>query len=315
MNRNSIRQKLLRASLLIVAALMLSSGAFLAVNLWVTQQYKAISDNLTAEYRLADSASKLIAAYNTRVRSSNTNSTGGAEVELAAAKENIQELTVQLDAAVVDPQSISSYTGLKNTISAVVAEVDAGLASLKGNDLAASSAHYEEANNKYEFVKDTSTALFIDELKYANSARERLDTAYRASVVINLFALLVIGLGCVAYLLSFSNKLAAPLRRLAAVAEKVAAGDTGAVIDDPLRAGDDEIGSLARSLNTMLLILFKNISTLDASNKAIAESSHVLESKNSELERLNTLMIDRELKMIELKKQNEALKIQLKGKL
>ncbi len=48
-------------------------------------------------------------------------------------------------------------------------------------------------------------------------------------------------------------------------------------------------------------------------NRKTKEESEKLKTSFEEAERLNKLMIDRELKMIELKKENEALKEQLKG--
>ena len=60
----------------------------------------------------------------------------------------------------------------------------------------------------------------------------------------------------------------------------------------------------------MMITVDKNITRLDTFNKKIAQSAQVLESKNDELGRMNKLMVDRELKMVELKKEIEELKAQ-----
>ncbi len=303
----SIRAKLLRASLLIVGALSVTGAAFLVLSIFVVQQYKGISDNLTAEYRLADAASNLIVAYNARERSLNTDATvAQAQVERAHAE--IISLTKFLDGAIKSRESLAAYVGLKNTIDSVVDEVDQGLASIAKEDIESSASHYRAANEKYGFVKDNSVVLFIDELKYADSLQGRINQLYVFSIVIDIVALGAISIGCVLYLLAFSNKIVTPLRKLSTVAQKIAAGDTTTTIGNDLLAGNDEIGSLSQSYKTMIDKLFQNITKLDVSNKEIAQSSHVLTDKNSELEKLNKLMIDRELKMIELKKEIAVLK-------
>jgi methyl-accepting chemotaxis protein len=68
----------------------------------------------------------------------------------------------------------------------------------------------------------------------------------------------------------------------------------------------DERGSLEKKVNERTAELEKLKSTLE---KTIDERTKNLNSKVFELERMNELMVGRELKMVELKKENEKLKI------
>ena len=310
-NMKGIRSRLFRASLYIVGAVIFSGSLFLIMNMLITDQYQSITNDLSTEYHLTDAASRLIAAFNTRVRSVDTASAQTAEQQIQDDKAQITNISAALDRTIVDPQSVASYTGLKNTIGAVIDEVDQGLSSLKQNDLAASSAHYDQANTKYSFVQEAGTRFLIDELKYADGERVRLDAIYHVSVVGNIFALLFISMGCIAYLLWFSGRIARPLVSLADVAQRVANNEEHVDIDQALKEERDEIGSLARSLDIMLRKLFENINVLNATNQEVAKSSNVLVEKNAELAKLNALMVNRELKMVELKKENQALRAQI----
>lgn len=298
----------------VIALLSAATVAFFFINQRVIDEYRSITDVMTTEYTLVNTTSTLVEAFNTRMQSAGTDSTK-SQAAIDDSKKSIAELTAFLDASITDTDSRSSYLGFKASIDNFIIQIDDSLKRFEGGNIQNYYTDFNEANKLYGFVKENGTSLLFSELHYATILRDSIRRTYFLTLLFGTGTFVALLLVCAVFVLQFATRLILPLRRLAVIAEKVAAGDTSAVIDDSLRAGSDEIGSLARSLHTMLLILFKNISTLDASNRKIAESSHVLESKNEELGRLNTLMIDRELKMVELKKQNEALRIQLREKM
>jgi len=108
----------------------------------------------------------------------------------------------------------------------------------------------------------------------------------------------------------FSDVITKPIKELERVADKATQGNLSIRVSPDLLAEGAEIGSLAKSFNNMMITVDKNITRLDTFNKKIAQSAQVLESKNDELGRMNKLMVDRELKMVELKKEIEELKAQ-----
>ena len=79
------------------------------------------------------------------------------------------------------------------------------------------------------------------------------------------------------------------------------------IISDTYDHAEEDRLMIERSLE----ISSKELGALNAQTK---EESEKLKTSLAETERINKLMIDRELKMIELKKENEALRTQLKEK-
>jgi nitrogen fixation/metabolism regulation signal transduction histidine kinase len=75
---------------------------------------------------------------------------------------------------------------------------------------------------------------------------------------------------------------------------------------------DDEIGKLTSAFNKMTASLGSSQSQLKEYNKTlekqVEDRTNELNSKVTEFERVNKLMIGRELKMVELKKEIEKLK-------
>lgn len=134
------------------------------------------------------------------------------------------------------------------------------------------------------------------------------------------FLAVLIGLGT--YIILFFvftfviNRLLAPMRKLTVLAENIGKGDFNGKIDIH---SNDEIGKLARTFrNTraQLQELYQNL------EKKVQERTHQLEQQKTLLEsseaklkekldetaRLNKQMVNRELKMIELKKELEKCK-------
>lgn len=297
-----LKGRLLRTFFIIILVLSSASVGLFVVHLIVVEKYKSISDNMIAEYALIDTVSVLIASYNSRFRNTDIDEENENK-KIESIKRELAERIIFLDANIVSRDSQAAYTGLKNTIADVVAEVDRGLEGLSRNDLGDASLHYETANKKYLFVKENGNKLIFSELSYIHSIQAETDAIYRASTIIGGFLLISAIGGSTIYAFRFSNKVAAPLRRLTKTAEQVASGDMQLTLSKELLERDDEIGRLARSYRVMLTKLITNISELDASNKNLKEVSDTITAKNAELEKLNEYMVNRELKMIELKKE------------
>jgi methyl-accepting chemotaxis protein len=300
---------LLAAFISIIGAMSIASLAFLALGVLVTQQYRSISDAMIAEYQLVDSAAVLIDAYNRRVQSA------GAEVvaeyeqkRIQDALENIERLTTELDGLVLDTQSRSDYLGFKASIEKFTTHINDSLRRFEQSNIKDYFADFNEANKQYGFVRENGTMALFSQLKNANVLRDSIERAYRTSLWSGIGAFAVLVSVCVFFVFRFSRRFVAPLSALSAAAEKIAAGDTTVQIHESVGGGGVEIRSLERSFGAMVRQLLENVKKVDTSNKELAESSSVLTKQNEELGRLNGLMIDRELKMIELKKELERLK-------
>lgn len=309
----TIRGRLILAFFSVILVLIAGGLVFFLVNARVIAEYRAITDVMTAEYKLVNTMPKLIDAFNRRMQSAGTD-TSGAQGDIDSATEDIKALTSFLDSSITDTDSRASYLGFKSSVSNLTAQISESLARFEGGNIKDYFADFNEANKLYGFVKENGTTLLFSELQYASTLRDTISRTYLLTVLFGFASLLVLLLGCVAFVLRFATMITAPLKGLAEVAEKIARGDADARINPALLSQKDETGSLAQSFDTMLGKLFENIQKLDASNKEIAKNAELVGQTNSELERLNKFMVDRELKMVELKKQNEALSIQLKSR-
>lgn len=96
-----------------------------------------------------------------------------------------------------------------------------------------------------------------------------------------------------------------PILKLSKVVERIIEhGDLSEEVQVNIRS-QDEIGTLARSFNTMMTKLKQLYSTLE---EKVHDKTKELAEKLDELEKLNKLMVGRELRMIELKKEIKKLK-------
>ncbi len=300
-----LKGKLLRTFFFIIFSLSFASVGLFVMHFYIVEKYKAISDNIIAEYTLTNTVSDLIASYNSRFRNTDI-SEEGEDQKIQATKDSMKKTMEFLDTHIVSKESQASYIGLKNTIADVVMEVDDGLKELSEGDVNDASIHYEAANKKYLFVKENGNKLIFYELSYAESIQGKIDSIYQVSTIIGVFLLLVAIGGSTIYAFRFANKVALPLRKLTKTAEQVASGDMELTLSQELLDRTDEIGRLARSYKVMLMKLASNISELDASNRNLKQVSGDMIVKNTELEKLNEYMVNRELKMIELKKEIRA---------
>lgn len=171
----------------------------------------------------------------------------------------------------------------------------------KGSD---ENAQLLEINNEriYDFgVKIVGGSLGEVHLGISESALEHnvTEIVFKFVTILSIVALL-------GTLLSsfFASSIIVPLRKLTMLAERIGTGDFSVRTNIISR---DEIGALATVLDTL-------VENLEKSKKIIADHTAILEKKveertieleekNKELERKNKFMVNRELKMIELKKQ------------
>jgi nitrogen fixation/metabolism regulation signal transduction histidine kinase len=295
----SIRFRLLSITLIVIAVLSMTSVGIYIMHMVIVEKYRAVSDNLIVEYKMMAATSDLINAYNEEFRNPNEQSVNAVK----NFKAEISSLTNQLDKTIVNKDSLIAYTGFKNVVADVINQIDTGVKIITGGSVLDASIYYDNANLKYAFVKDDGTQLIFKELQYANTLQTQINTLYQASTAIGGVLILIVTSGSALYMVSFSKKIVDPIQRLEKTAERVAQGDMNAVVDDALLKQGDEIGSLANSFQIMIVNLKNKIQQLGESEKSIQKT-------NEELERFNKLMVGRELKMAEMKKEIEKLKSQ-----
>jgi methyl-accepting chemotaxis protein len=296
MYKVSIRTKLTSYFLSIVAISSVASVIFIFLHVLIVNKYQRIEDNIFAQYRLIGATSALVADYNVY------RSTGNASdlTIYLADKKNIEDIIAGLKVSVTQKDSRSILTGVEKTIASVLSETDQGVVGIQSGDPTGTSERYSEAYRKYSFVQENITNLILKEVGYGQELGVEVARINRLVLIFGglLFVLVVLVLVWLSFY--WARSFITPLTKLTSVAGLIAKGDLEKNVGTDLTERGDEFGSLATSFNVMIGNLRKSMTTLVQSNTAI-------ESKNSELEHLNKFMIDREIKMIELKKRIHEL--------
>jgi hypothetical protein len=124
-------------------------------------------------------------------------------------------------------------------------------------------------------------------------------------LVISILSILVI----VIIIFLIATSIVRPLVNLTHALKRVGEGDTSFALS--ASTSSDEIGDLSRSFVQMASDLKTSRAKLEEYNKTleskVAERTEQLQSKNDELERFNKLVVDREMKMIEMKNHMSEL--------
>ena len=102
--------------------------------------------------------------------------------------------------------------------------------------------------------------------------------------------------------LRFARTISEPLVSLTVASKQLAEGNMDFTIDKNLLKQGNEVGTLAISFYTMKDKLRSKIIQLDEARTSV-------EKNLKEVERMNTLMVGRELTMITMKKEIEQLKL------
>lgn len=200
-------------------------------------------------------------------------------------------------------------------------------AALDGRQGVSSYLNYkgERVIGDFRFLKKLNSAL-LTEIEEREAFKE-INRLFVATISI----ILVFGLGIILLGLFFSYSIIKPIRLLTAAAQKIASGDFTTQI---IIRQNNELRILGEAFNKMTNSLKKSRASLEeaktvleikvaARTKEIRELAESLEEQVKErtkelqkriveLEKFHKLTIGRELKMIELKKEIERLKKELK---
>jgi methyl-accepting chemotaxis protein len=144
-------------------------------------------------------------------------------------------------------------------------------------------------------------------IEYIQRKNEQLFQAYFISSMVTVCIILVTSI--LFMIILMQNVVIKPLRKISYGLEQVQLGALNTKIDIRTK---DEIGGIANVFNKMTGDLEKSRKALEEYSKTleqkVEERTGELNSKLEELERMNKLMIGRELKMVQLKEEIEELK-------
>lgn len=301
----SIQQKLLLTFLITIASIMSLLAMTIFVHFQIVNLYKNEIDTMIAEYSLIDKTTQLVSAYNNYSKYAGDQQRKLTYTDLV---KDINDSFIHLDAAIIDPDSVTAYHGLKNSIQNVIAHCNTGMTLIDNGNITEISLHYNDAAKQLEFVKENATDLLLKELNYAQVVQKRIIQTRTISFAVMGIIILIVSLGVLYFATSFSRTITAPIASLSKIAQAIAEGNLKITVADHLKKRSDEFGSLAQSFNVMIENLRKNISQLNQSNQQLIRTKDESEQANKRLAKMNQFMVNREIRMMELKKELESFK-------
>ncbi len=305
---NSLGSKIQLAFIVSISVVAVCALLMLSVNQVNSIQTQKIVDTMTTEYSLISLSNDLVQAYNAVTKSPADPQVTSRYQSLHA---NILSTLTKLNTTITQPETRILLVGVDHTVQAVLNECDKGLAEIKQNNFSSLSDHYTQANIDNEFVNDNTRTLLENELKILYTSQQNLQRTYIVTIAgtVGMF-LLIIGI-IIILAHSFTVGLVKPLTALSLFAKDIADGSLHAHEKQTFEITNDEIGSLTQSVRRMVDTLVTMFDKEHQTNEELKTASTTLSQKNIELQEMNNLMVGREIKMAELKKEIEVLKSKL----
>jgi methyl-accepting chemotaxis protein len=294
---NSIKTKVLLSYLIIIGGMVLLLAVVLFANYTLIQRYEKISNNIVQEQAISDVAADLPSDVYNGFKTGDYTKYNQRLSDIAVIE---KKLDTQLNAS----ESLLAYRGVKNSLKTIVSEIDEVKQKVEqGGDIEGISKIFEEATTKFDYVNENIDDLILIETK--NLARVTQELQQTRAITIYILGLIVVvaSVGAALYAVVFSAKLTEPVIALSETARRIAGNELNLTVREDLLAMKDEIGSLSTSFNSMVQKLRAKIDEQNAFNELLEKSKKEIEQRNLELERFNKLVVDRELKMVELKKR------------
>jgi methyl-accepting chemotaxis protein len=297
---NSIRRKVQGTLVGSILVISLCAATVLFINQLSARKNQQIIETMTKEYGIITATGNLISKFNDVVKNSDDQALLS---EYASIKSSLLDTIDSLDQEILYEESRAVFIGLENNVMQVVSYCDLGIKEVVADNFLNISDHFANANKHNTFVQDSTSTLLQKELEYlsAGEAQSRLITNITLLVSFGLFACL--NIVTMFFASHFSKQLVLPLEKLSETTRRVVDGDLDITVDNSLINQQDEVGVLSTSFAHMINAIKFKINELSASNKNLEDSRKSVEASNLQLGKLNSFMVGRELKMIELKKK------------
>lgn len=226
------------------------------------------------------------------------------------AKESLKEAMSSLNLEQSSEIVIKSR-GIMNIVKKVIEAGDSGLQSAKNGNIAEGFKGYEDINNFNFYIKENIASLAILQLKQVETIQtviqqERQNTIY---LIGGLGVLIIIA--SYIYARYFSGFITNPLLELSNKIETFSGQNYKTDIDVKFVNRKDEVGLLARTFEEMRQRIINSMQAQQKAQEELVKLNQKLESSNRDLSRMNEVMIGREMKMIEQKKEIDEIKARL----
>jgi len=305
----NIRQKILFSLIGIILLMFLALGSIFVFHTVSVREYRAVSNNLILENQLSEKIIDLVDIYNSLVIAPSSSERLAAYRE---ARNAIEEIFAELDASLLNPDSRVAFNGLRRICESILADTDAGLSHLQYGNTREALDLYNDALYKRGFVTENTTSLLLTEIRHLNEIQAQIERHYNEQLfAVGLWIFILLS-GASIYSFVFARRITSPIKTLSKASKKVSEGDYTFHISDEITSRKDEVGLLARTFNSMIENLNQKITQVKKANEAALIAKNHLEDRNAELERFNKIVIGREVKMVELKRQVQTLEERIK---
>lgn len=305
---NSIGKKIQIALIGSISVVAVCAVALLLINQLSALQNRQIIQTMTMEYSIIKYSDTLIKSYNDVVKNQGSKD---QVTEYQSVHGKLTTVLATLKKRIISEDSKVLFIGVENTVNQVIDECDNGIKEVQNNNFLNFSEHFDKANKENTFVQDNTSSLLQKELEYLSNTEIKSEQVAGITLFASLCIFVLVVFIMIFYARSFAQQLITPLVKLSIFAEEIASGNLKNRDREQLQMTNDETGSLTKSIYTMVDKLTETIDREQQTSDELKKTSTTIANNNIELQRMNALMVGRELKMSEMKEQVEELQKEL----
>lgn len=303
--KSSIRTRIFLSYLFIVVVMTIPLGYLFYGQGVIASKYSSAIENMLLIESIPDDTNALISVYRKLIFDIENQDLGKQYSDLVGKLEVTHAV---LDETITNEDSMISYQGLHNVDKEIVNKMDRGIDEARNGDIVTPAAVLDEITKIGYYLKEDTAELVLQELGTMNEFQGRMIESRRVILLLGVAMIVATSVGCLIMALFYSKQIIAPIMGLSELALKITGGDFDVQIPEEFIESNDETGILSLSFRNMLAKLRSQIQELNDSNVKLGQAQNSIQQKNVDLERVNKLMVGRELKMIELKKEVEDLR-------
>ncbi len=243
-----------------IIAIVVISGTFLILfQNYAENYYQMFTANVINEYQLGDSAAQLTKTYSSLLQNIND---PGLLAQYQTDLNAINTAASNLNQTAFSGENASDYERLHNDVSLLEGYIANGVANTKQGDFSQSSNILEQVANTENSIQQDTSNLIVSYVSNSEQEQKNVNATEALARTIETMTIIIMVIGIILLALLFSSRLSKPIMRLAALAETVSAGGPLTThVNDDLMKMKNEVGSLARSFNRMVLDVEKRIDT------------------------------------------------------
>lgn len=308
--KSGIKSSLIIFYLIIVLLFFAQILYFEYLHFEIIGQYDDLIESLITENSISSVVPEFILSYNNLINSKSAERMD----DYNQHKNDLENIFIELDGKITDSESKIAYRGLKNYVFNLIKIADDGIKDIEEGRLVASTYKYDDLVDKQFFLTGNVGNLITKELLYVKVLDAKIEAHNTKRMKIVLSFMFFSIAGSILFLLLFAKKIITPIIELSTTAIRIGEGKLDVPVSNSLRKRTDEIGILSRSFNSMLKRINSEIKSQKKTSANLVKSQKELTRQNNELEQFNSLIVGRELKMVELEKKLEKYESKKKKK-